>query len=136
MSDSPASRPIADLPPWVRFVTFIVLFMIGTSRESVLPAFGYVDMGWPRWIFAGVMAVAVMAYIVLFNGDAFPRTFGDKSLGRIACGVVFLVAGCAAFWAIFSDLPWTNPVFWVSAGAVVFLGILEWAAKRKRANPI
>jgi len=73
MSDSPASRPIADLPPWVRFVTFIVLFMIGTSRESVLPAFGYVDMGWPRWIFAGVMAVAVMAYIVLFNGDAFPR---------------------------------------------------------------
>jgi len=116
-------------------VTFIVLFMIGTSRESVLPAFGYVDMGWPRWIFAGVMAVAVMAYIVLFNGEPFGRAFGLKApAARFIHNAIFLIAGSATFWAIFSEFPFTSPVFWVPAAIVLLVGLVEWAAKRKQTN--
>jgi hypothetical protein len=132
MTDGQSMRPIIDPPPWLRFVSYFALFWIAVSRHRLLPALGYSDAGQPKWIFAGIMAVAITTWIALSARPPFGWLFANSPRAmQLAYTVIFMVAGTACLSVVFADLSLTNPYFWVPAAIVLLLGLVEWALWRR-----
>src|SRR5438270_317079 len=126
----PGSRP----PVWHRFLIFFPLMAIG-FRKELLAGLGFADVRWPRWIFAGVMAMGVVSFTILSNPDPVSRDLATRSqVLRTTYKTLSLVVSVAFLFAVFAHLSVFNPIFWIAALLLIAVVTFDIARRRSLAR--
>ena len=120
---------------WLRFVVLFAIVELGAFRHELLHGIGYADAGWPRWIFAAIVAASFVVYLDLSGEDSVWLPVAGRSRGvRIAYSAFFLGVCGVFLTAIWAHAPFRSPVLLVSGALFVPLCVIDVLARRKQAR--
>jgi hypothetical protein len=130
-----ASDVDVNRPTWLRFLIFFALMMVFAFRKELLAEFGYADAGWPRWIFAGALALGFMLAAASLYPDPVSRSLASRSqmLGAMY-KALSLIVGSTFLFAIFARLPLSGLPFWIAVLPFIPFFIFDIVARRALAR--
>jgi drug/metabolite transporter (DMT)-like permease len=131
VTDETSSKRIRHRGTWAfRFLIFAVMITAANQRQ-LLQAFGLLDTGPPRWILAGLLAAAFMAYAFLTSNEFFGDGASRSPANLLISGFTCLLGFAMLFW-LYVGMPPSSPIFWVIIALFAAFGFLDWRAKRAR----